>query len=100
MGNISGVCPECGEPLVAAFLPPWQRTGVALATALLAAMITEYAVQQFSLQHRVALLFIQWFRSDGAAWLVTALVRGLPVAGCPLGAYLYLDPKRFPEQKA
>ncbi|MCO6437711.1 MAG: hypothetical protein J5J06_11530 [Phycisphaerae bacterium] len=99
VGNTSGVCPECGEPLMAAFLPPWQRTCVALATALIVALLVEYVVQQFAIQHRIAIWFIQWFRTDNGAWLITALIRCLPVAAVSLGSYLYLSPERFPDRR-
>jgi hypothetical protein len=96
VGNESGVCPECGEPLAAAIAPQWRRIFTAVLCALIAGWVIEFVIDQTSLEHRIALAMIRILGEQVGAWMVASTVRIVPPALICVGVYVLLSPERFP----
>ncbi|MHC4695209.1 MAG: hypothetical protein ACYTFA_00550 [Planctomycetota bacterium] len=95
VGNVSGVCPECGHLCASWIVPRWQRIAIAVLCAAIAGWVVEFANNQLALEHRLEIWFLTTFRIEHGTWWGTSMCRTLLIGLVCVGTYIYVSPERF-----
>ena len=97
VGNVSGMCPECGIACKSRVAPKWKRAVIAVLATMVVGWFVEFANIMLKFEQHLGNWMFELNGDESGVWLIVSSVRTIICAVACVAVYVYVSPERLSE---